>query len=124
MAKKKVSRNADKPMAEVGIRPSRNKGREFIVRNSGRKEVSAVEVGDTVVDLGTSGATIYDETLANEIRDKYRLDPNVLVIEKPYVQLKDEGSPSVVFSVQLPDDYEPDGSNWVEYKPGKWRLQR
>jgi len=46
-----------------------------------------VNIEGKKVKLGPSGATTYDPVLAGELKDKYRGDPNVMVIEKPYVQL-------------------------------------
>jgi len=38
--------------------------------------------------LFSSGATTYDKVLAGEIKDKYKDDPNVMVINKPHVRLQ------------------------------------
>lgn len=105
MAKKRL------PMNEVGVQPSRSKGREFIVTNSGARKVDHVEVGGKRIDLHASGATIYDERLAREVKDKYKLDPNVHVMEKDHIQIKQDGSRRFTFSV---------GN--IEDKP--WRTKR
>ena len=76
-------------MNEVDKRPtSTYQTEEFIIANSGRKQISEVEVGGKKVNLFSSGATTYDSVLAGEIKDKYRDDPNVMVINKPHVRLQ------------------------------------
>ena len=76
-------------MNEVYKRPtSTYQTEEFIIANSGRKQVSEVEVGGKKVDLFSSGATTYDPVLAGEIKDKYKGDPNIIVINKPHVRLQ------------------------------------
>jgi hypothetical protein len=76
-------------MEEYGKRPPPNKGEEYIVVNSGRREVTDVEVGGRRIHLASAGATLYDKSLALEVKAKYKNDPNVSVIEKPYVSLND-----------------------------------
>jgi hypothetical protein len=76
-------------MEEYGKRPPPNKGEEYIVVNSGRREVTDVEVGGRHIHLASAGATLYDKSLALEVKAKYKNDPNVSVIEKPYVSLND-----------------------------------
>ena len=80
------------PMNEVGIIPSRSKGREYIVQNAGRRQRDKVSLGkgDDII-LESSGATIYDESIANEVKDKYKDDPSILVTEKNHIKLKDNG---------------------------------
>jgi hypothetical protein len=78
-----------KVMEEYGKRPPPNKGEEFIIANSGHRAVTDVEVGGRKIHLRSSGATVYDRSLAMEIKDKYRHDPNLMVIEKPYRSLND-----------------------------------
>ena len=83
MAKRKHRR----VMNEVDKRPATtHQTEEFIIANSGRKRISEVEVGGKRVDLFSSGATTYDSVLAGEIKDKYRDDPNIMVINKPHVR--------------------------------------
>ena len=76
-------------MTEYGKRPPPNKGEEFIIVNSGHQKVTDVEVGGTAIHLLSAGATVYDRALAMEVKDKYKWDPNVKVIEKPYLSLND-----------------------------------
>lgn len=78
-----------KVMTEYGKRPEPNKGEEYIIVNSGREKVTDVEVGGRDIHLASSGATVYDRTLAMEVKDKYKDNPNVKVIEKPYLSLSD-----------------------------------
>ncbi len=59
-----------------------------MIVNSGRKQISEVAVGGKRVDLFSSGATTYDAVLAGEIKDKYKDDPNIMVINKPHVRLQ------------------------------------
>ena len=90
-----------KVMEEYGKRPPPNKGEEYIVVNSGRQEVTDVEVGGRNIHLASAGATVYDKALALELRAKYKNDPSVSVIEKPYVSLND-GHRSVFSVPALP----------------------
>ena len=60
-----------------------------------------MEVGGTDIHLESAGATLYDRTLAMEVKDKYKWDPNVKVIEKPYVSLND-GHRSTFVVPELP----------------------
>lgn len=76
-------------MEEYGKRPPPNKGEEFIIANSGRQAVTDVEIGGKRIHLRSAGATVYDRALAMEIKDKYRNNPNLMVIEKPYRSLND-----------------------------------
>ena len=79
---------ARRVMLEVDKRPtSTYQKEEFIIANSGKRKVSEVNVGGKSVKLGPSGATTYDRVLAGELKDKYKNDPNVIVIQKPYIQL-------------------------------------
>ena len=57
--------------------------------NSGREKVTDVTVGGRDIHLASAGATVYDRGLAMEVKDKYKYDPNVMVIEKPYLSLND-----------------------------------
>ena len=83
-------RRLRKVMSEYGKRPSTTyQSEEFLVVNSGKRAVTDVEVGGHPVHLLQSGATVYDRSLALEIKDKYKLDPNVMVIRKPWVRLND-----------------------------------
>lgn len=80
-------------MNEVGIIPSRSKGREYIVQNAGagaQLDKVSLDRGDDII-LESSGATIYDESIANEVKDKYRNDPRIAVIEKNHIKLNDNG---------------------------------
>lgn len=80
-------------MNEVGIIPSRSKGREYVVQNAGagvQYDTISLDRGDDIV-LEGSGATIYDEKIANEVKDKYKNDPNIHVIEKNHVKLNKNG---------------------------------
>jgi hypothetical protein len=84
-----------KPLAmnEVGLIPSRSKGREYVVQNAGsgvQYDTVSLDKGDDIV-LESSGATIYDEKIANEVRDKYKNDPNITVIEKNHIKLNRNG---------------------------------
>ena len=77
-------------MTEYGQRPSTTyQAEEFIVVNSGQKPVTQVEAGGMDIRLGSTGATVYDRSLAMEIKEKYKQDPNVMVIEKPWVRMSD-----------------------------------
>jgi hypothetical protein len=77
-------------MTEYGKRPtSTYQSQEYLVVNSGREKVTDVEAGGRDVHLASAGATIYDKSLAMEIKDKYRWNPNVMVIEKPWVRMSD-----------------------------------
>lgn len=49
-----------------------------------------VSIDEKNIELYSSGATTYDKTLGRELKDKYRDDPDVMVIEKEYVQAKSE----------------------------------
>ena len=74
-------------MNEVDKRPaSSHRAEEFIIANSGRRPIKEVEVGGKKIDLFSSGATTYDKTLAAEVKDKYKDDPNIVVINKPHVR--------------------------------------
>ena len=110
-------------MTEYGLERSRSAGREFLVTNSGHRHVESVQVGGHKIELGTSGAVIYDETLANEVKAKHALDPNVKVIEKDYIRGKDGPIHRWVFSVQKPVLPDSDDSNWVEVSPGNWKRK-
>jgi len=82
------------PMNEVGIIPSRSKGREYIVQNAGagaQLEKVSLDKGDDII-LGDSGATIYDESIADEVKEKYKNDPRITVIEKDHIKLRSDGS--------------------------------
>ena len=82
-----AKRRHQKVMNEVDKRPaSTYQTEEFIIANSGRRPISEVEVGGKRIDLFSSGATTYDPVLANEIKDKYKDDPNIMVINKPHVR--------------------------------------
>jgi hypothetical protein len=83
-------RRRKKVMTEYGKRPSTTyQSHEYIVVNSGRKTVTDVSVGGRDIHLASAGATIYDKNLALEIKDKYRMDPNVYVIEKPWERYRE-----------------------------------
>ena len=85
-----MARKPKKVMEEVDKRPSSTyQAEEFIIANSGTRRVTEVNVDGKRVKLGPSGATTYDSVLAGEIKDKYKLDPNVIVIPKPYIRLGD-----------------------------------
>ena len=84
-----MARKLRKVMSEYGKRPPPNKGEEFIIVNSGHQKVTDVEVGGKAIHLLSAGATVYDRALAMEVKDKYKWDPNVKVIEKPYLSLSD-----------------------------------
>jgi len=74
----------------VDKRPSSSyQKEEFIIANSGKRRISEVAVGGKSIKLGPSGATTYDKVLAGELKDKYKYDPNVIVIQKPYIQLNE-----------------------------------
>lgn len=90
------------PMPEYGKRPDNNIGHmEYIVQNSGRRKVEKVEVGGHEVELGSSGATVYDPGLAKELKAKYQGDPCVFIIEKPFVR-KPDGHRRVFANPALP----------------------
>ncbi len=75
-------------MLEVDKRPASSyRAEEFIIANSGKRKVTEVNVGGKTVKLGPSGATTYDKVLAGEIKDKYKNDPNVIVIHKSSVTM-------------------------------------
>lgn len=85
-----MRRKLRKVMMEYGKRPSTTyQSEEYLVVNSGKRVVTDVEVGGRQVHLLSAGATVYDKNLAFEIKDKYRNDPNVMVIQKPWVRLND-----------------------------------
>ena len=76
-------------MNEVDKRPtSTYQTEEFIIANSGKRDIREVEVGGKKVDLFSSGATTYDSVLAGELKDKYKNDPNIMVINKSHVRLQ------------------------------------
>ena len=78
-------------MNEVDKRPtSTYQTEEFIIANSGKRDIREVEVGGKKIDLFSSGATTYDSVLAGELKDKYKNDPNVIVINKPHVRMQGE----------------------------------
>ena len=59
-------------MNELGKCPgSTYQKEEYIIANSGKREVRSVSVGGKEVELFMSGATTYDKGLAMEIKDKY-----------------------------------------------------
>lgn len=81
-------------MNEVGLIPSRSTGREYIVQNAGAGEQLdkvSLDRGDDII-LESSGATIYDESIANEVKEKYENDPRITVIEKNHIKLRSDGS--------------------------------
>ena len=76
-------------MNEVDKRPtSTYQTEEFIIANAGKRDIREVEVGGKKVKLFESGATTYDSVLAGEIKDKYKNDPNIMVINKSHVRLQ------------------------------------
>ena len=89
MAKRtrRKSKKFRRVMNEVDKRPaSTYQTEEFIIANSGKRQIKEVEVGGKRIELFSSGATTYDPVLANEIKDKYRDDPNIMVINKSHVR--------------------------------------
>ena len=82
-----MKRKRRRVMLEVDKAPSTSSGEEFIIANSGRRKITEVNVGRKTVKLGPAGATTYDKILAGEIKDKYKNDPNVIVINKPHVTM-------------------------------------
>jgi hypothetical protein len=74
-------------MNEVDKRPTTTyQSEEFIIANTSKRDIREVEVGGKKIDLYSSGATTYDPVLAREIKDKYKDDPNIIVINKPHVR--------------------------------------
>lgn len=79
-----------KPMNVVDKRPASSRHEaEYMIVNSGKRKVSEVEVGGKNVELYRAGATSYDKVFAEELKDKYKNDPNIMVIEKPHVRLRE-----------------------------------
>lgn len=60
-----------------------------MILNKGHKKQS-VDVGGKSVELYSAGATTYDKALGRELKEKYKGNPDVMVIEKEYVQAKSE----------------------------------
>ncbi len=77
-------------MNEVDKRPSnQHQKREWMILNKSHKKRS-VDVGGKDVELYSTGATTYDKSLGRELKAKYEGDPDVMVIEKEYVQAKSD----------------------------------
>ena len=57
-----------------------------MIVNRGTSPRESVNVGGKKVRLFSSGATTYDKKLANEIKDKYKDDWTVDVINKSHVR--------------------------------------
>ena len=76
-------------MNEVDKRPSTTyQSEEFIIANTSKRDINEVEVGGKKIDLYSSGATTYDPVLAGEVKDKYKDDPSIIVINKSHVRLQ------------------------------------
>jgi hypothetical protein len=60
-----------------------------MILNKSHKRQS-VDVGGRNVDLYSTGATTYDKVLGQELKEKYKDDSDVVVIEKEYVQIKSD----------------------------------
>ncbi len=98
MAKSKRKR----VMNEVDKRPVSTRDKEeWMIVNRGRNQRDSVSVGGKRIELYSSGATTYDKTLANEVEDKYKHDPDIGVINKSHVRL--QGAHRTHFTVpQMP----------------------
>jgi hypothetical protein len=79
-------------MNEVGIIPPAGKGREHVLQNAspGKQHSElTLDSGDTIV-IEDSGATIYDESIANEVRDKVKNDPTLHIYEKEHIKMEQD----------------------------------
>ena len=77
-------------MNEVDKRPaSTYQTEEFIIANSGRRQIKEVEVGGKRIELFSSGATTYDPVLAGELKDKYKNVELMLVEGVPHSKVKE-----------------------------------
>ncbi len=78
-------------MNELDKRPANTRdAEEWVIVDRGVNQRRSVNVGGRNVELYSSGATTYDKTLGRELKDKYKDDPGIMVVEKPYVQIKSE----------------------------------
>ncbi|KKN62892.1 hypothetical protein LCGC14_0507450 [marine sediment metagenome] len=59
-----------------------------MIVDRGINQRKSVNVGGKEIRLFSSGATTYDKKLANEIKDKYKHDPDIGVINKSHVRLQ------------------------------------
>ena len=90
-------------MNEVGKIPSSNTGSEFIVQNTGtdfQYETLSLDKGDDI-KMESSGATIYDPSVAKELQDKYKGDPNLHIFEKNHIKLNRFGKSRFSYRVRM-----------------------
>ena len=76
-------------MNEVDKRPATTRdAEEWVIVDRGVNQRKGVTVSGKEVRLFSAGATTYDKHLADEIRDKYKHDPDIGVIHKSHVRLQ------------------------------------
>ncbi len=76
-------------MNEVDRRPATTRdAEEWVIVDRGVNQRKGVTVGGKEVRLFSAGATTYDKVLADEIKDKYKDDPDIGVINKSHVRLQ------------------------------------
>ncbi len=74
-------------MNEVDQRPASTRdAEEWVIVDRGVNQRKGVTVGDKEIKLFSAGATTYDKVLADEIRDKYKNDIDIGVINKSHVR--------------------------------------
>lgn len=87
------------------------------------KRVKSIETGGHTVHLGPSGATVYDPVLGAELKRKYK-GSDVVIAEKSYVGLKEDGIHSYTFKGVDTNKLKPrkNAGKWVEVGSGRKRY--
>lgn len=68
-----------------------------MIVDRGVNQRKGVTVGEKEIKFFSAGATTYDKVLADEIKDKYKNDPDIGVIHKSHVRL--QGAPKTHHTV-------------------------